>query len=156
MEIKDIFVKFFITLFICIGLFVGYKYSYKLFSDYNKQSYDLVKQEFVDYNDFFKEFESNEFPSDEDYENFISELNRLILVDFSNDINVNVLQKQVGQLALKILFTVLILLFVLEWFIALIKFFIERNKIKQEEEILRINHNYYKAVEFFNNFKNKY
>lgn len=156
MEIKDIFVKFFITLFICIGLFVGYKYSHKLFSDYNKQSYDLIKQEFVDYNDFFKEFESNEFPSDEDYENFISELNRLMLVDFSNDINVNVLQKQVGQLALKILFTVLILLFVLEWFIALIKFLLERNKIKQEEEILRINHNYSKAVEFFNNFKNKY
>lgn len=155
MRIKDVFVKFLITLFICIGLFIAYKYSNKLFSDYNKQSYDLIKQEFVNYNDFFKEFQSREIILEEDYEMFISELNRLMLIDFSNDINDNVLQGQMIKLALKILFTVLILLFVLEWFISLIKFFIKRNKLKREEEILRSNYNYYKAVEFFDNFKNK-
>lgn len=155
MRIKDVLVKFLITLFICIGLFITYKYSYKLFSEHNKQSYDLIKEEFVNYNDFFKEFQSREIILEEDYEMFISELNRLMLIDFSNDINDNVLQGQMIKLALKILFTVLILLFVLEWFISLIKFFIKRNKLKREEEILRSNYNYYKAVEFFDNFKNK-
>ena len=155
MRIKDVLVKFLITLFICIGLFITYKYSYKLFSEYNKQSYDLIKEEFVNYNDFFKEFQSREIILEEDYEMFISELNILMLIDFSNDINDNVLQGQMIKLALKILFTVLILLFVLEWFISLIKFFIKRNKLKREEEILRSNYNYYKAVEYFDNFKNK-
>lgn len=155
MRIKGVFVKFLITIFICIGLFVAYRYSYKLFSDYNKQSYNLIKQEFVDYNEFFKEFESREIILEEDYEMFISELNRLMLIDFSNDINDNVLQGQMIKLTLKILFTVLILLFVLEWFIDLIKFFIETRKLKKEEEILKINYNYSKAVEFFDNFKNK-
>ena len=115
----------------------------------------MIKEEFVNYNDFFKEFQSREIILEEDYEMFISELNRLMLIDFSNDINDNVLQGQMIKLALKILFTVLILLFVLEWFISLIKFFIKRNKLKREEEILRSNYNYYKAVEFFDNFKNK-
>lgn len=157
MRDSKIFWKSVLTILICLALFFTYNYLDKKLSEYYIKSSDLIKEELFAYNNFYTEFQSREYISEEDYAMFVSELNKMILIDFSNDMNSTSLKAKVIEFGLMVLFAIIGFMFLLELIIVYVnQLFIKPKYTPSEQVIMQNNYNYDKAVEFFNDFKNKH